>query len=115
MFLKSCKSSHRNVLNFLLHFTVLFQNLVWNAIKYRREEPPRVHISVHKDQKPSCGLPYVTTVWVSNPTAAGRSSLPLSDGTAGDSRHWSWSQFPSDLRKRFAFTSKFFRLGGSAS
>lgn len=31
-----------------VHIVQLFQNLIANAIKYRREEPPRVHVSVQE-------------------------------------------------------------------
>jgi signal transduction histidine kinase len=31
-----------------LHLQELFQNLIGNAIKYRREEPPRIHVSARK-------------------------------------------------------------------
>ena len=33
-----------------VHFVPLFQNLVGNAIKYRSESPPRIHISVQKTE-----------------------------------------------------------------
>lgn len=32
-----------------LHLQELFQNLIGNAIKYRREDPPRIHVSAKKE------------------------------------------------------------------
>jgi PAS domain S-box-containing protein len=33
------------------HFVQLFQNLIENAVKYRREEPPRIHISAERVER----------------------------------------------------------------
>jgi light-regulated signal transduction histidine kinase (bacteriophytochrome) len=34
-----------------IQFIQLFQNLIGNGIKFRREEPPRVHLSAEKQEK----------------------------------------------------------------